>query len=105
MGYYKKLLKLRAAYPALWAAGIEEVPLPGSKSLIAFQRRKTDEQFVIVLNLSNTDESADINLNGYNCAVDVLMDKEFKCNDQSGLAVNIPVGAHGIRWLLLKKKA
>jgi glycosidase len=110
LSYYKNLIHLRLAHPALFSSKMNDAPVADERYLLAFNRWKDDEHFIIVFNLGSSPENAAIMLNsnitpvasgGYAYAVDVLTDKKFEIN-QSRSELLVPVDGYGIRWLLLK---
>jgi glycosidase len=110
LSYYKTLIRLRLAHPALSSTKMNEAPVADDRYLLAINRWKADEHFIIVFNLGSSPENAVITVNsgiklaasgGFTYAVDLLTDTRFEIN-QNHLKVQVPVDGYGIRWLLLK---
>jgi glycosidase len=111
--YYQQLIKLRLQHPALLSSSLAEVPLIKNDYMLAFHRWQGNEHFIVILNMRGLAANAEIdikglsglNLAGASTATDVLTDENFEIHPGTNLNIKIPLGAYGIRWLLLKKKA
>jgi len=110
--YYKKLIQLHQQYAALSSTSIREVSLLNNPYMLAFERWKGDEHFIMILNLNVLPANAQLNLNGIqdikpglvdkSCLQDVLTDNVFKISGSDKQNMQIPMEGYGIRWLLLK---
>lgn len=60
--YYQKLIQLRNQYAALRASNMQDLKIISAGSVIALRRWKEDEQFVIVINMSKSEQPARVDL-------------------------------------------
>ncbi|MBN8879979.1 MAG: alpha-glucosidase C-terminal domain-containing protein [Sphingobacteriales bacterium] len=61
LNYYKELLHLRKAYPALNKGGYQSVP-NNNDHVYSFLRHTNNQKILVLINLSPTDQSAEINM-------------------------------------------
>ncbi|MCL6217034.1 alpha-amylase family glycosyl hydrolase [Zunongwangia pacifica] len=107
--FYKKIIGLHNTHPALRGGKMEELAVSPGETLVSFHRWKENEDFIIVVNLSEKPVKATIKLEnkmnklarkkGY-VLKDVLGPESFDIkNDFS--AVKIPMEGYSVRWLQL----
>jgi glycosidase len=109
--YYKKLIALRAAYPALRGGAMKEIKINNTDSILAFHRWVGDEHFIVTINVNAAPANAKLNLHdthltaqeGKIFATDLLTNKAIDCEKTDTLNINIPMDGFGIRWLLISK--
>ena len=111
--YYKKIIKLHSAYPALYRKSINKVTLTNSPYMLAFGRGGDDQRILVVVNLNGSPANAHLNLSGNEqlktgltseaYLKDILTDNIFKVDKSDSSNTIIPMEGYGIRWLLLTK--
>ena len=112
-GYYKKIIGLHSAYPALYGRLITKVPMLDNPYMLAFERMAGDQRVIVIVNLVNSSATARLNIvgnekltakpGGVSYLKDILTGEIFNTTKSDTLSTNIPMDGFGIRWLLLTK--
>jgi glycosidase len=107
--FYKKLIHLRLQYPALYGKSIREIQLPNSPFILAFERTKGNQHFIVIINLSGATANACLNykniapqLTGKITLEDVLTNRMFTGNKNKIANIKIAMNGYSTRWLLIK---
>ena len=109
--YYKKLITLRAAYPALRSGAMREIKVTNAESVLAFHRWVGNQHFIVAINMNGARANAQLNLSGTpliaqqgkTFAIDLLTNKAIDCEKKDSVNIDISMDAFGIRWLLINK--
>jgi cyclomaltodextrinase len=107
--YYQKLIKMRMQYPALSDTAMRELSGSSEGGMVAFHRWKDNENFIIIVNMDDTNADATIDIKEVTLdspsrkyrLKDILAGKIFK--PQKDSQVKIPMEEYSVRWLKLNK--
>ena len=108
--YYKELIQLHKKYPAIKGTRMSELPVKHGEGVTAFRRWTEDQNFVVVVNLSDEPVYAVVDLSPLNVREELVLpgavmndvlSKEAIEVKSNVTEVKVPMPAHSTRWLLI----
>jgi glycosidase len=106
--YYQQLIQIREQYKSLRSQHMHNLPVNAAGSVIALQRWKDDEQFIVAVNTSENSQpvtidvsSININKNDSLFFIDVLSNETFTSN---GKNLKLTMQPYSTKLLLINKE-
>lgn len=106
--YYQQLIQLRTEYKSLRSSHMENVSVNAAGSVVALHRWKDDEQFVVVINMSENSQPVTIDVSNINTNkndtlifVDVLSNETFS---SAGKNLKLIMQPYTTKLLLMNKE-
>ena len=107
--YYQQLIQLRTEYKSLRSLHMENLPVNAAGSVVALRRWMDDEQFIVVINMSEKNQPVTVDLSCINpnknnslFFTDVLSNEKFLSN---GKNLKLITQSYGTKLLLMNKEA
>lgn len=106
--YYQQLIQLRTEYKSLRSQHMRNLPVNAAGAVVALHRWKDDEQFVVVINMSENSQPVTINVSDININksdslffTDVLSNKIFTSNSKN---LKLNMQPYSTKLLLVNKE-
>lgn len=106
--YYQKIISLHKQLPALRGTNMKELPLTSENGMLALHRWHGEQDLVVVINLNNESQVAEIDLSTLDASTESLHFKDFLDPDalevrNSGTKLQVPIKGHTVRWIKIKE--
>lgn len=105
--YYQKIISLHKQFPALRGTNMDELPLTRSNGMLALHRWHDDQNLIVVINLNNKPQVAEIDMSNLNTPLEKIKLQELLQPDAiaptiEGSKMKVSMKGNSVRWILIE---